>query len=205
MARSKSSASARTLRIRSSPASPSICSRSSAVRRRKFVNSARSRWSPARYSSARVLAAASSPCSPSMSARSFVGETSSSSIRSWERVLWTWGAPGAPGDAGLPLEPGTGGRRKARGSGMEMLHQLIEKGGDEPDGADRLGIGHARRAEDAHHADGVAGLSVRGEDQGHVTHLFGCILRPDEDIDRPGPGDPLEQLAEVGAVLERLE
>ena len=44
----------RTLRIRSSPASPRSRSRSSAVRRLKFRNSARSRWSAARYSSARA-------------------------------------------------------------------------------------------------------------------------------------------------------
>ena len=51
MARSKSSASASTLRMRSSPARPSSRSRSSAVRRLKFVNSARSRWRAGRYSS----------------------------------------------------------------------------------------------------------------------------------------------------------
>ena len=48
IARSKSSARARTLLIRPSAARPNIAWRSSAVRRLKLTNSARSRWSAAR-------------------------------------------------------------------------------------------------------------------------------------------------------------
>ena len=67
-------------------ARPSIASRSSAVRRLKFWNSARSRCSPARYSSALAWLSPSSAVRRSMSARSLEGLMSRSSMRSCARV-----------------------------------------------------------------------------------------------------------------------
>src|SRR5436190_20831522 len=95
----------------------------------------------------------------------------------------------------------------SRGSGIDVVHQLVEEGGDEADRADRLWIRHACGTQNADHADRAAGLAVRGEDQRHVTHLLGRVLGADEDLDgaRATAPDAVEQLAEIGAVLERGE
>src|SRR4029077_12184431 len=99
------------------------------------------------------------------------------------------GGPAAPplcgGWRGWPAEPGWPGvrPRRSRGSGIEVLHQLVEEARNEADGADRLGIGHARGAEDADDANGPAGLAVWGEDERDVAHLLGRVLGANEDLD----------------------
>ena len=49
------------------------------------------------------------------------------------------------------------------------------------------------------------GAAVRGQDQRDVVHLGPRVLRADQDVDGAGPRDAPDELAEVGAVLERRE
>src|SRR3954447_5951180 len=179
MARSKSSASVSTFRMRSSPARPRSRIRSSVVRRLKFWNSARSRWSAARYSSPVCTAASRSAANASIWATSAVGETSISSARSCARVL---------------------GR-----SGIEMVHQFIHEAGHEPHRADGLGVGHTRRPEDADDADRAARSPVRGKHERDVAHVDRLVLVADEDLDPAGAGDAADELAEIDPILESAE
>ena len=49
------------------------------------------------------------------------------------------------------------------------------------------------------------GSPVRGEDERDVAHLLRRVLRADEDLDGADAGHPVEELAEVGPVLEHRE
>src|SRR5215212_2435321 len=112
-----------------------------------------------------------------MSARSFDGEMSISSARSSARVRWVIGGP----PLGWTRRPSLGRPRRLRGSGIDVVHQLIHEGRDEADRPDRLWIGHPGGPQDADDADRPARLAVRREDEGHVTHLLGTVLGADED------------------------
>src|SRR6476646_3895601 len=179
MARSKSSATAKTLRIRSSPASPSSRIRSSLVRRLKFWNSARSRWRADRYSSVVRIASSRSVVRASIWPSRAVGEMSISSARSSARVR---------------------GR-----SGIQVIHQFVHEAGHETDRADGLGIGHPGRPQDTDDADRPSGPAIRCEDERDVTHLEGLVLVTDEDLDAARAGDAADELAQVGTVLESVE
>ena len=124
----------------------------------------------------RLRASSRSPVSVSICATRAVGEMSISSARSWARV-----------------------RRR---SGIEVIHQFVHETGHEADRADRLGVGHPGRPEDADDADRPARAPVRREDERDVAHLERLVLVADEDLDPPGARDAADELAEVGPVLE---
>src|SRR5258706_8312027 len=93
--------------------------------------------------------------------------------------------------------PPSGRPRMSRGSGIDVLHQFVHEGGDEPDGADRLGIGHPGWAEDANDPDRPTGLTIRGEDERDVAHLLRRVLGADADLDGARPGHLVQELAEI--------
>src|SRR6476620_5602999 len=130
------------------------------------------------------MAASRSPVRASMSASSFVGEMSISAARSCALVRWL-----------MQLLPAV--TSWWCGSCLDVGDELVHQARDEADGADRLAVGHSRRPE--HDADGPAGLAVRGEDERDVAHLLGAVLGADERRDLAGPGDRVEQAAEVRA------
>ena len=86
-----------------------------------------------------------------------------------------------------------------------MIHQLVHETGHEADRADRLRIGHARRTENADHAERVTRPAVGREDERHVAHVVWLVLVPDEDLDATRAGDAADELAEVLPVLEGAE
>src|SRR5215212_252992 len=136
-----------------------------------------------------------------MSARSFDGEMSISSARSSARVRWVIGGP----PLGWTRRPSVGRPRRLRGSGIDVVHQLVHEGRDEANRPDRLGIRHAGRSEDADDADRPAGLAVWREDERYVAHLLGTVLGADENLDRARARDLIEELAEVRPALEGRE
>ena len=191
MARSKSSATPSTLRIRSSPASPSSRSRSSAVRRRKFANSARSRWR-----SGHVL------------------------VRPRDRLVALGaqqvdlGGQGGGGHVDLVdalIGAGLAGHRSPVGAGgfghdRTQAYRWSISSFIRPDTKRTVpiacGIGHPRRPEHADDADAATRAPVRREDERHVRHLLGRVLVADVDANGARPGDAGDQVGEVGAVLE---
>src|SRR5262245_919761 len=105
-----------------------------------------------------------------MSASSLVGEMSISSARSWARVRCL-----------MQLLPAVAAWWS--GSCLDVGDQLVHEALDEADGADRLAVAHARRAQDADDADRPARLTVRSEDERDVAHLVGAVLGADERLD----------------------
>ena len=190
MARSKSSATLSTLAMRSSPARPCSRSRSSVCGGCSSGTPRARAGAPPRYSSALAIAASRSAVSASISAASAAGETSSSSMRSSARVLRGWWR-------------GAGPRRRGQAYRWSISSFM------RPDTKRTVPMawGYAMRVgpEHADHADAAARPAVRGEDERDVAHLLGRVLGADEDPHSAGAGDAADELAEVGAVLERRE
>ena len=153
--------------MRLSAARPSIAWRSSAVRRRKFTNSARSRWSAARYSSrsrARRVALARSGARSRRAA--LVGEMSISSARCWARVRRSGGS----------LRVGMAVRRRG---GRRARSSSPTRSGPSRWPASRRGVwapGRRRRRRRGR-------APVGGEDEGDLLHVGGPVLVADEDPD----------------------